>query len=97
MPKRKRRSFIRPATPNFSPQTFSLMDGNIDLLEGLVMHKEAISEEFENELIAFVQTQCEKGRRGEIKKPTYLRAAGTRSQGNKRESLMYGGFFDFNR
>eukprot|EP00956_Cyclotella_meneghiniana_P017592 scaffold28900_cov93-Cyclotella_meneghiniana.AAC.5 len=96
MPKRKRRS-ISSATPNLTPQTFSLMDGNIDLLEGLVMHKEAISEEFENELIEFVQAQCEKGRRGGIKKPTYLRAAGARSQGNQRESLMYGGFFDFNR
>lgn len=41
--------------------------------------------------------KCAKGRKGEIKKPTYLRAAGTRSQGNQRESLMYGGFFDFNR
>ena len=33
------------------------MDGNVDLLQGLVMHKEAISEEFERELISFVQTQ----------------------------------------
>jgi hypothetical protein len=51
MPKRKRSS----STP--SAQTFSLMEGNIDLLEGLVMHKEAISQEFENELIEFVQSQ----------------------------------------
>jgi hypothetical protein len=33
------------------------MDGNVDLLAGLVMHREAISAEFENELISFVQTQ----------------------------------------
>lgn len=51
MPKRKRSS----STP--SGQTFSLMEGNIDLLEGLVMYKEAISQEFENELIEFVQSQ----------------------------------------
>jgi hypothetical protein len=53
MPKRKRTSANHPSTP----QTFSLMDGNVDLLQGLVMHKEAISEEFERELISFVQTQ----------------------------------------
>ncbi|KAL7514957.1 hypothetical protein ACHAXN_012231 [Cyclotella atomus] len=82
MPKRKRSS----SSP--SAQTFSLMEGNIDLLEGLIMHKEAISQEFENELVDFVQSQCAKGRKGEIKKPTYLRAAGTRSQGNQRESLI---------
>jgi alkylated DNA repair dioxygenase AlkB len=61
------------------------------------MHREVISEEFEDELIAFVQTQCERGRNGELKKPTYLRASGARSQGNQREAIMYGGFFDFNR
>jgi hypothetical protein len=76
--------------------TFSLMDGKVDLLHGLVMHHDTISEEFENELIDFVQTQCERGRNGELKKPTYLRASGARSQGNQRESIMYGGFFDFN-
>jgi hypothetical protein len=77
--------------------TFSLMDGDVDILEGLVMHKEAISEQFEKDLISFVQRQCAKGRKGELKKPTYLRASGTRSQGNQREAIMYGGFFDFNR
>ena len=51
MPKRKRSS------TNPSTQTFSLMDGNIDLLQGLVMHREAINEEFERELISYVQIQ----------------------------------------
>jgi hypothetical protein len=51
MPKRKR------ASSKSSAQTFSLMDGSIDILEGLVMHKEAISQEFETELISFVQSQ----------------------------------------
>mmetsp|Transcript_492 Transcript_492/g.984 ORF Transcript_492/g.984 Transcript_492/m.984 type:complete len:357 (+) Transcript_492:245-1315(+) len=77
--------------------TFSLMDSKIDVLEGLVMHKKVISEQFENELIEFVQMQCESGRRGELKKPIYIRPSGARSQGNKREAIMYGGFFDFNR
>ena len=95
MPKRKRGATKSCAT--VSPTTFSLMDGGIDVLEGLVMHKDAISKEFESELISFVQTQCERGRRGELKKPTYLRASGARSQGNQREAIMYGGFFDFNR
>lgn len=76
--------------------TFSLMDGKVDVLQGLVISHDAISDFFENELIAFVQTQCERGRNGELKKPTYLRASGARSQGNQRESIMYGGFFDFN-
>ncbi|KAL3809769.1 hypothetical protein ACHAXA_011212 [Cyclostephanos tholiformis] len=83
--------------PLATGKKFSLMDGKVDVLEGLVMHKEVISEEFEEELIAFVQTQCERGRSGELKKPTYLRASGERSQGNQREAIMYGGFFDFNR
>lgn len=98
MPKRKRpiTASSTAATATETGQTFSLMDGKIDLLEGLVMHKQVISAEFEEELISFVEMQCEKGRNGELKKPTYLRASGTRSQGNQRESIMYGGFFDFN-
>lgn len=43
-----------------------------------------------------MQSQCLKGRSGQLKKPTYLRSAGERSRGNQRESLQYGGFFDFN-
>lgn len=100
MPKRKRGSNSSTSTtsiPQNGGNTFSLMDGKVDLLEGLVHHKEVISKEFEDELISFVQTQCERGRRGELKKPTYLRASGARSQGNQREAVMYGGFFDFNR
>lgn len=94
MPKRKRATTSSPAAT--SGKTFSLMDGKVDVLQGLVMHDDAISEEFEKKLITFVQTQCERGRNGELKKPTYLRASGARSQGNQRESIMYGGFFDFN-
>ena len=41
--------------------------------------------------------QCARGRAGTLRKPTYLRASGARSRGNARESLMYGGFFDFNK
>lgn len=92
MPKRSSTA----ATATSTGTSFSLMDGKIDLLEGLVMHEQVISVEFEEELISFVEMQCEKGRNGELKKPTYLRASGARSQGNQRESIMYGGFFDFN-
>eukprot|EP00986_Skeletonema_menzelii_P000396 scaffold111_cov142-Skeletonema_menzelii.AAC.19 len=80
--------------------TFSLKDkskNNLDILEGLVLHKEVISSQFENELISFIQSQCSKGRSGQLKKPTYLRSSGARSQGNQREALQYGGFFDFNK
>lgn len=94
MPKRKRATISSPTASG--GKTFTLMDGKVDVLQGLVMHHDAISEEFENELIDFVQTQCQRGRNGELKKPTYLRASGARSQGNQRESIMYGGFFDFN-
>mmetsp|Transcript_16386 Transcript_16386/g.28018 ORF Transcript_16386/g.28018 Transcript_16386/m.28018 type:complete len:396 (-) Transcript_16386:137-1324(-) len=98
MPKRKRvESSPTGKTAAATGTTFSLMDGKVDVLQGLVMHKDVIDQEFENELISFVQTQCERGRRGELKKPTYLRASGARSQGNQREAIMYGGFFDFNR
>jgi len=97
MPKRKRANNGANNGAAATGTAFSLMDGKVDVLEGLVMHREVISDEFEEELIAFVQTQCERGRDGELKKPTYLRASGARSQGNQREAIMYGGFFDFNR
>lgn len=101
MPKRNRganagSSTAAAAAAAAAGTTFSLMDGKIDVLEGLVMHKQVISKDFEDELISFVEMQCERGRVGELKKPTYLRASGARSQGNQRESIMYGGFFDFN-
>ena len=92
MGKRKRNSIKSP-----SGSTFSLMDDRVDILQGLVMHKECISTDFENELISFVQSQCEKGQRGELRKPIYIKSGGARSQGNERESIMFGGFFDFNR
>jgi hypothetical protein len=84
--------------------TFSLLDkkskkkkNHIDILQGLILHKEVISSQFENELISFIQSQCIKGRCGQLNKPTYLRSSGARSRGNQREALQYGGFFDFNK
>lgn len=62
-----------------------------------MLHKQVISTAFETELISFIQSQCTKGRSGQLKKPTYLRSSGARSQGNQREALQYGGFFDFNK
>ncbi len=99
MPKRKRGANAGSSSAAASAAagaTFSLMDGKIDVLDGLVLHKQVITKEFEDELISFVEMQCERGRIGELKKPTYLRASGARSQGNQRESIMFGGFFDFN-
>lgn len=86
MPKRKTAS--NPSSSSTPPApvakegtTYSLLDGGVDILQGLVMHREVISEEFESELISFVQTQCARGRRGELKKQQYIRASGKRSQG----------------
>ena len=72
-------------------------NNKIDILEGLILHQEVISPQFEQQLITYIQSQCHKGRTGQLKKPTYLRSSGSRSQGNQRESLQYGGFFDFNK
>ena len=84
-----------------SGQTFSLRDKsskkNIDILQGLILHKDVIPPTLEQDLITFIQSQCSKGRSGQLKKPTYLRSSGARSRGNQREALQYGGFFDFNR
>ena len=82
---------------NSSVKRFSCFDGDTDICEGLVLHEKVIDEALENELIAFIQKQCARGRSGELRPPTYLRASGVRSQGNQREAIMYGGFFDFNR
>jgi hypothetical protein len=60
----------------------------VDLAEGLTLHREAITSEFEAELAAWVLKECERGRSGELRKPTYLRAEGARSQGNRREAIM---------
>ena len=87
MPKRKRisnsssSSSTPPAHTAKEGTTYSLLDGGVDILQGLVMHREVVSEEFESELISFVQTQCARGRRGELKKQQYIRASGKRSQG----------------
>ncbi|KAL7448728.1 hypothetical protein ACHAWC_002845, partial [Mediolabrus comicus] len=72
-------------------------NNKVDILEGLILHQEVISSQFEQQLITYIQNQCHKGRSGQLKKPTYLRSSGSRSQGNQRESLQYGGFFDFNK
>ena len=79
-------------------ERFTCIDGKVDLAEGLILYRDVVSESFEKELATFVETMCEKGRRGEIKPPIYMRARGRkRSQGNRREAICYGGFFDFNR
>ena len=77
MPKRRRSSGA--TAPRGT--TFSLMDGGVDVLEGLVLHTDVITEEFEEELISFVQAQCARGRKGELKKQAYIRPSGKRSQG----------------
>jgi hypothetical protein len=68
--------------------TFSCLDDGVDVAQGLTLHPEAISAELEAELIAWVRQECERGRSGELRKPTYLRAEGARSQGNRREAIM---------
>ena len=81
------------------PETFSCVDPalKLDVAAGLLLHRESITSQEEEALIAFVQHECERGRSKQLRPPTYLRASGARSFGNERESLMYGGFFDFNR
>ena len=71
-------------------QTFSCVDAasGVDLAQGLTLHRDAISAEMEAELVAWVLKECERGRSGELRKPTYLRAEGSRSQGNRREAIM---------
>ena len=85
------------SAPVASGERFTCRSGAVDLAEGLVLHRDAVTEAEERELVAFVRAQCDAGRRGELRKPTYLRASGGRSRGNRREALQYGGFFDFNR
>ena len=98
--KRRQRHKKKGKRPSAAPapgERFSCRSGKVDLAEGLVLHRDAVSEAEERELVAFVQEQCARGQRGELRKPTYLRASGARSLGNRREALQYGGFFDFNR
>lgn len=73
-------------------RTFSCVDvtSGVDLAQGLTLHYDAISAEMEAELVAWVLKECERGRSGELRKPTYLRAEGARSQGNRREAIMCG-------
>ena len=90
----KKRKRQRPAAPG---ETFRLVDNGENLLEGLVLRRDAVSVAEEAELLAFVNEGLARGRNGSLRKPTYLKAEGARSRGNRRESLQYGGFFDFNR
>ena len=79
-------------------ETFRLVESNGEnLLEGLVLRRDAVSVAEEAELLAFINDGLARGRNGSLRKPTYLKAEGARSRGNRRESLQYGGFFDFNR
>ena len=47
------------------------------------MNENAVTDAEEQDLIDFINLQCERGRRGEVRKPTYLRTNGSRSQGNQ--------------
>ena len=91
----KKRKRQRPAAPG---ETFRLVESNGEnLLEGLVLRRDAVSVAEEAALLAFINDGLARGRNGSLRKPTYLKAEGARSRGNRRESLQYGGFFDFNR
>ena len=91
--KRKRQKTAAPPG-----ETFRLVESNGEnLLEGLVLRRDAVTVAEEAELLAFINDGLARGRNGSLRKPTYLRAEGARSRGNRRESLQYGGFFDFNR
>ena len=92
----KKRKRQRAAAP--PGETFRLVESNGEnLLEGLVLRRDAVSVAEEVELLAFINDGLARGRNGSLRKPTYLKAEGARSRGNRRESLQYGGFFDFNR
>ena len=91
----KKRKRQRTAVP--PGETFHLVDNGENLLEGLVLRRDAVSVQEEAELLAFINDGLARGRNGSLRKPTYLKAEGARSRGNRRESLQYGGFFDFNR
>ena len=88
----KKRKRQRPAG-----ETFTLVENGENLLEGLVLQRDAVSVAEEAELLTFINDGLARGRNGSLRKPTYLKAEGARSRGNRRESLQYGGFFDFNR
>ena len=89
MPKRKRTP-DRAVSQTKAGETFELVDNNINILAGLVLHNDVITKAQEDDLISFVQSQCERGRSGQLRKPTYLRSSGARSRGNQREALQYG-------
>ena len=74
-------------------ETFRLVESNGEnLLEGLVLRRDAVSVAEEAELLTFINDGLARGRNGSLRKPTYLKAEGARSRGNRRESLQYGGF-----
>ena len=87
----------RQKTKTTTGETFSLRAKNEDILEGLVLHRDAVSVHEEAELLTFINDALARGRTGALRKPTYLKAEGARSRGNRREMLQCGGFFDFNR
>ena len=87
----KKRKRQRPAAP--PGETFRLVESNGEnLLEGLVLRRDAVTVQEEAELLAFINDGLARGRNGSLRKPTYLKAEGARSRGNRRESLQYGGF-----
>eukprot|EP00937_MAST-01D_sp_MAST-1D-sp2_P003970 g3970.t1 len=78
-------------------EAFSLIDGGRNVLRGLQLVTEVMTVAEEREVCRWVLARCAEGRKGTLRRPVYLRAGGARSRGNRRQSLQYGGFFDFNK
>ena len=76
---------------------FELVQNGHNILRGLSVVPEVISREEEREVCRWVLARCAEGRAGKLRRPIFLRAGGARSRGNRRQSLQYGGFFDFNK
>eukprot|EP00936_MAST-01D_sp_MAST-1D-sp1_P000044 g44.t1 len=76
---------------------FELVQNGRNILRGLSVVPEVISREEEREVCRWVLARCAEGRAGKLRRPVFLRAGGSRSRGNRRQSLQYGGFFDFNK
>ena len=76
---------------------FELVQNGRNILRGLSVVPEVISRQEEREVCRWVLMRCAEGRAGKLRRPIFLRAGGARSRGNRRQSLQYGGFFDFNK
>ena len=80
-----------------SGQVFEYLEKGVNIVAGAKLFTEVVTEEEEREHVDWVLARCAEGRAGKLSKPTFLQAGGARSRGNKRQSLQYGGFFDFNK